>query len=66
VTALTSVAAGDDTVPGRPARPGGAAYWARIAAIVDQAPPLSDEQRCTIRLAIHNLSGTGTRKAAAA
>lgn len=53
MTALTAVAAGGDTVPGRPARPGGAAYWQRIAAIVDAAPPLSDEQRAEIRLAIH-------------
>ncbi|MDX3555318.1 hypothetical protein PV729_26725 [Streptomyces europaeiscabiei] len=28
-----------------------AAYWARIDAIVDQAPPLSDEQRAVIRTA---------------
>ncbi|MDX3582966.1 hypothetical protein [Streptomyces europaeiscabiei] len=28
-----------------------AAYWARIDAIVDQAPPLSDEQRAIIRTA---------------
>ncbi|MFI8297318.1 hypothetical protein ACIGCZ_15395 [Streptomyces nigra] len=30
-----------------------AAYWARIDAIVNQAPPLSDEQRATIRGAFH-------------
>jgi hypothetical protein len=60
----TTVAAGNDTVPGRPARPGGAAYWARIDAIVDLAPPLSDEQRIEIRLAIWG--GTPTRRAAAA
>lgn len=57
-----AVAAGDHSVPGRPARPGGAAYWARVAAIVDQAPPLTDEQKITIRLAIH---GTGHGRAAA-
>ncbi len=57
---IIPVAAG--TFPGRPARAGGAAYWARIAAIVDQAPPLTDEQKATIRLAIH---GTRGRRAAA-
>lgn len=56
---LTPVAVG--TFPGRPARPG-AAYWARVAAIVDQAPPLTDEQKATIRLAIHGVHG---RRAAA-
>ena len=30
-----------------------AAYWARIDAIVDQAPPLTDEQRAVIRTAFH-------------
>ena len=46
--------------PGRPARPirdsnpdRNAAYWARIDAIVDQAPPLTDLQRARIRAAIH-------------
>jgi hypothetical protein len=61
VTALRTVAAGDQ-VPGRPARPGGAAYWQRIAALVDAAPPLSAEQKATIRLAIH---GNGHGRAAA-
>ncbi|MDX3689916.1 hypothetical protein PV726_06110 [Streptomyces europaeiscabiei] len=28
-----------------------AAYWARIDRIVDQAPPLTDEQRAVIRTA---------------
>ena len=44
----------------RPARPvrfddpaRNAAYWARIDAIVDAAPPLSDEQRAAIRTAFH-------------
>lgn len=51
------------TRPGRPAhsdRPRrfedatrNEAYWARIDAIVDQAPPLSDEQRAIIRTAFH-------------
>lgn len=30
-----------------------AAYWARIDAVVDQAPPLTDEQRAVIRSAFH-------------
>lgn len=30
-----------------------AAYWARIARIADQAPPLSDDQRARIRAAFH-------------
>lgn len=30
-----------------------AAYWARIDRIVDQAPPLTDEQRAVIRTAFH-------------
>lgn len=30
-----------------------AAYWARIDAIVDAAPPLTDEQRAAIRTAFH-------------
>jgi len=51
MTGLTPVPAG--SVPGRPDRPGGAAYWARIDAIVASAPPLSDEQKVEIRLAIH-------------
>lgn len=37
--------------PGRPARPAG--YWERVARIVDQAPPLSDDQRARIRAAFH-------------
>jgi hypothetical protein len=32
-----------------------AAYWARIDAIVDAAPPLSDEQRAVIRTAFSTL-----------
>ncbi|PKT67568.1 hypothetical protein CW362_39795 [Streptomyces populi] len=49
----------EDTL-GRPARPirfedpaRNAAYWARIDAIVDQAPPLTAEQRARIRAAFH-------------
>lgn len=65
MTTHTTAAAGDDTVPGLPARPGGAAYWARVQAIVDEAPPLTDEQRATIRLAIHGSPSTQiTRRAA--
>ncbi|MDX2948177.1 hypothetical protein PV383_37290 [Streptomyces caniscabiei] len=30
-----------------------AAYWARIDAIVDQAPPLTNEQKAVIRTAFH-------------
>jgi len=30
-----------------------AAYWARIDAIVDSAPPLSNEQKAVIRTAFH-------------
>lgn len=37
-----------------------AAYWARVDAIVDAAPPLTDEQRAVIRTAFH-----GARKEAA-
>ncbi|BBA99240.1 hypothetical protein RVR_5779 [Actinacidiphila reveromycinica] len=52
-------------LPARPVRfddpERNAAYWARIVAIVDQAPPLSDEQRVAIRLAVHGNS----RRAAA-
>ncbi|MGW0914681.1 hypothetical protein ACWD1Z_23430 [Streptomyces sp. NPDC002784] len=46
--------------PRRPARPvrfedpaRNAAYWARIDSIVDQAPPLTDDQRAIIRAAFH-------------
>lgn len=30
-----------------------AAYWARIDACVDAAPPLTDDQRARIRAAFH-------------
>jgi hypothetical protein len=43
--------------PGRPVRfedpARNAAYWARIVRIVDQAPPLTDDQRARIRAAFH-------------
>jgi hypothetical protein len=37
--------------PDRPARPAG--YWERVTRIVDQAPPLTDDQRARIRAAFH-------------
>lgn len=57
-----TVTAGDARgIPGRPARPDrpvrdpdparNKAYWDRIDAIVDAAPPLSQEQRLIIRAA---------------
>lgn len=30
-----------------------AAYWARVRRIVDQAPPLTDEQRAQLRVIFH-------------
>lgn len=33
-----------------------AAYWARIDAIVDAAPPLTDEQRAVIRTAFSTVT----------
>ncbi|MGW7598157.1 hypothetical protein [Streptomyces antimycoticus] len=30
-----------------------AAYWARVRRIVDQAPPLTDEQRAQILVILH-------------
>lgn len=55
--------------PGRPARAArpvrdpdparNAAYWARIDAIVDAAPPLSAEQRAIIRTAFHQPEARG-------
>ncbi|MFC4034576.1 hypothetical protein ACFO3J_24310 [Streptomyces polygonati] len=62
MTAATATQARRGPSTCRPARPGGAAYWERVEAIVDQAPPLTDEQRLAIRLAIW---GGVTRKAAA-
>lgn len=51
----TTAAAGDITVPGRPAdvTHGNAAYWARIHRITAEAPPLTDHQRAVIRAAFH-------------
>jgi hypothetical protein len=34
--------------PRRPARPAG--YWERIDRLVDQAPPLTDDQRLKLRV----------------
>ncbi|MFE9098522.1 hypothetical protein [Streptomyces sp. NPDC007264] len=55
--------------PGRPARPDrpvrftdparDAAYWARVDAIVDAAPPFSAEQRAVIRSAFHQPEARG-------
>ncbi|MER6331831.1 hypothetical protein ABT298_21355 [Streptomyces sp. NPDC001034] len=63
MTAAPPAAAAGDTISGRPARPNrprrfaddarNEAYWARIIARVDSAPPLTDEQRCVIRAAFH-------------
>lgn len=62
-TETNTVAAGGDTLSGRPARPDrprrfdddarNDAYWARIDAIVSVAPPLTDHQRAIIRSAFH-------------
>lgn len=48
--------------PARPPRPAG--YWERIERIVAQAPPLTDEQRARIRVALHG--NRGVRSGAAA
>lgn len=68
----TVTAGGARGVPGRPARPDrprrfdddalNDAYWARIIACVDSAPPLTDHQRAVIRSAFHQPE---TRRAAA-
>ncbi|MER6064859.1 hypothetical protein ABT167_27530 [Streptomyces sp. NPDC001792] len=42
---------------GRPARPAG--YWERVIRIVDQAPPLTDDQRARIRAAFHQPAARG-------
>ncbi|MFJ9427566.1 hypothetical protein [Streptomyces sp. NPDC101249] len=41
-----------------------AAYWARIDAIVDAAPPLTDEQRAVIRTAFSTVTIPRTKEAA--
>jgi hypothetical protein len=50
MTSQTTTRAAEDTL-GRPARPAG--YWERVDRIVDQAPPLTDDQRARIRAAFH-------------
>lgn len=53
MTAETNAATAGEVVPGRPARPARpAGYWERIDRIVDAAPPLGNEQRAAIRVAI--------------
>ncbi|MFF4347566.1 hypothetical protein [Streptomyces sp. NPDC001530] len=46
-TTATGVSTTVDTL-GRPAD-----YWERVRRIVDQAPPLTDDQRARIRAAFH-------------
>ena len=60
MTASTTAGAAGGVSSGRPARPvrfedpaRNAAYWERIDRIVDQAPPLTDDQRARIRAAFH-------------
>lgn len=60
--------------PGHPARPDrprrfdddarNDAYWARIERIVDAAPPLSDEQRATLRVIFSGAATATAREAA--
>ncbi|MFF5759650.1 hypothetical protein ACFY7A_29980 [Streptomyces longwoodensis] len=50
MTTATKTPTTGDT-PSRPARPAG--YWERVTRIVDQAPPLTDQQRALIRAAFH-------------
>lgn len=38
-----------------------AAYWERVARIVDQAPPLTDAQRARIRVIFHQRTSDGGR-----
>lgn len=51
MTASTNTAVVGENTPGRPARPAG--YWERVIRIVDQAPPLTDDQRARIRAAFN-------------
>lgn len=54
----TAARPGVSRAPGRAARPPRpAGYWERIERIVAQGPPLTDEQRARIRVALH-----GTRR----
>lgn len=62
-TTDTVAVGGARGVPGRPAQPDrprrfdddarNDAYWARVDAIVSEAPPLSPHQRAIIRSAFH-------------
>lgn len=70
MSAETAATAGVHTAPGRPAQPvrdpdpaRNAAYWARVRRVVDQAPPLSDEQRAKLRVIFHQ---SGPRQESAA
>lgn len=76
MTAATStVSAGGAQLVGTPGRPAkdrpvrfadpvqNARYWARIEAIVDAAPPLSNEQRAVIRTAFSTVT-TSSQEAA--
>jgi hypothetical protein len=51
VSTAPTAATAEDIASGRPARPAG--YWERVIRIVDQAPPLTDDQRARIRAAFH-------------
>ncbi|MFI0772346.1 hypothetical protein ACH4TQ_46885 [Streptomyces sp. NPDC021218] len=54
MTTRDDTAAAEVPALGRPARPARPAdYWERIDRIVDQAPPLTNEQRAIIRAAFH-------------
>ncbi len=65
-TATNGTAAEEQRRANRPVRDPdparNAVYWARIDAIVDQAPPLTIEQKAIIRTAFH---GATARRAAA-
>lgn len=63
MTSPTNTAVAGGASSGRPARPDrpvrfedpeqNRAYWERIDRIVDQAPPLTNDQRAIIRAAFH-------------
>lgn len=60
--------------PGHPARPDrprrfdddrrNDAYWARIVACVDSAPPLDDQQRATLRVIFSGATSITAKEAA--
>jgi len=70
----TESAEGARGIPGRPARPDrprrfdddarNNAYWARIIACADAAPPLSMEQRAAIRTAFSTIATPHIEEAA--